>query len=44
VNAEVLENLAKNFPIAEKIVTFRHYNKLLSTYVEGLLDLVNKET
>jgi len=44
VNAEVLESLSKNFPIAEKIVTFRHYNKLLSTYVEGLLVLVNKKT
>ena len=32
--AEVLNNLAKQYPIAEKIVTYRHYSKLLSTYVE----------
>jgi len=44
VNAEVLDNLARHFPIAEKIVKFRHYQKLLSTYVEWLLVLVNPGT
>ncbi len=39
VNAEVLEGLKKEYPIAEKIVTYRHYCKLRSTYIEGLLKL-----
>jgi DNA polymerase-1 len=43
VNAEVLDNLAKEYPIAEKIVTYRHYSKLLSTYVEGLLELASEK-
>lgn len=42
VNAEVLEGLAKQYPIAEKIVTFRHYSKLRSTYVEGLLSIATE--
>ncbi len=43
VSAEVLENLATEFPIAQKIIDFRHYSKLLSTYVKGLLDLLEWE-
>ncbi len=39
VSADVLEWLAKEFPIAQMIVDYRHYLKLLSTYVEGLLEI-----
>lgn len=42
VNAEVLEWLSKQYPIAEKIITYRHFSKLLSTYIEGLLDVVSE--
>jgi len=41
VNAEVLEWLKKEYPIAEKIVLYRHYSKLQSTYVEWLLEEVS---
>ena len=41
VNAEVLDSLKAEYPIAEKIVTFRHYSKLQSTYVEWLLDVAS---
>lgn len=34
VSAEVLGDLARDYPIAQKIVHYRHYSKLLSTYVE----------
>lgn len=42
VSAEVLWELALEFPIAEKIVQFRHYSKVLSTYVKWLLELLDK--
>lgn len=41
VNAEVLDGLKSQYPIAEKIVTYRHYAKLQSTYVEWLLEVVS---
>jgi len=44
VSADVLSNLAKQFPIAQKIIDFRHYSKLLSTYINGLLDLINSSS
>jgi len=34
--------LAHEFPIAQKIVDYRHYTKILSTYVDGLLDLCDE--
>ena len=34
VSADVLEGLSKQFPIAKMIVDYRHYAKLLSTYIE----------
>ena len=37
VDSDVLEWLAKSYPIAQKIIEYRHYSKLLSTYVEWLL-------
>lgn len=43
VNAEVLEGLKGKHEIAEKIITYRHYSKLLSTYIEGLLDVASDE-
>lgn len=43
VNAEVLEWLKKQYPIAEKIVTYRHYSKLQSTYVEWLLEVTTDD-
>jgi len=44
VNAEVLEELALHYPIANKIVSYRHYSKLLSTYVVWLQNSINKST
>jgi len=43
VNAEVLENLSKEHEIARKIITYRHYSKLNSTYVDGLLEEASNE-
>ncbi len=42
VNAEVLEWLKKSHPIAEKIITYRHYSKLQSTYIEWLLEVASE--
>jgi len=42
VNAETLENLAKEHPIAKKIIDYRHYSKLNSTYISWLLDLLDE--
>jgi len=39
-DAEVLEGLRFDHPIVDKILTFRQYNKLLSTYCDGLLKLI----
>ncbi|CAI2659491.1 DNA polymerase I [Apilactobacillus apinorum] len=33
----VLEQLAPDYPIVEKVLEYRKYSKILSTYVEGLL-------
>lgn len=37
VSAEVLSELAHEYPIARKIIDYRHYTKLLSTYIEWIL-------
>ncbi len=42
VNAETLENLALTHPIAQKIIDYRHYSKLKSTYIDWLLDLLDQ--
>jgi len=42
VNAETLEALAKEHPIAKKILDYRSYSKLNSTYVIWLLDLLDE--
>ena len=41
VSADVLENLASDYPIAKDIIQFRHYSKILSTYVVGITELVD---
>lgn len=43
VNAEVLAGLKSQYPIAEKIVKYRHYCKLQSTYIEWLLDVTTDD-
>ncbi len=40
----VLETLAKDYEIAEKIIAYRQLTKLLSTYVDALIKLVNERT
>jgi DNA polymerase-1 len=42
-NAEVLEKLAPDYPIVERILEYRTLSKLNSTYVEGLLPLVAED-
>ena len=41
--AEVLETLKFSYPIVEKILEYRQYTKLRSTYVEGLLNVMTKD-
>lgn len=41
---EILARLADRHPIVNKILEFRGLKKLLSTYVEALPELVNKQT
>ncbi len=43
VNADVLWELAHQFEIAQMIVDYRHYSKLLSTYIEWLSDLLDED-
>ena len=43
VSANVLENLAGEYPIASLIVNYRHYSKLLSTYIVWLTELLDKD-
>ena len=38
-NAEVLENLAQKHPICAKILEYRKYQKLQSTYIDSLLTM-----
>ena len=38
-NAEVLENLAETYPICAKILEWRKYQKLRSTYIDSLIRL-----
>ncbi len=42
-NAEVLEGLAEEYPIVSKILEYRTYMKLNSTYCEGLLKAVDSD-
>ncbi|NLD50297.1 MAG: DNA polymerase I [Clostridiaceae bacterium] len=43
-DAEVLEQLAQSHEIVHRILEFRQLMKLKSTYVEGLLSVINPET
>lgn len=43
-NAEVLESLTEVHPIAEKILEYRQLVKLKSTYVDGLISVIDKNT
>ncbi len=43
-NVDVLTRLAEEYPIAGKVLEFRHLAKLHSTYVEGLLPQINANT
>lgn len=43
-DSEVLEQLAADYPIAGKILDYRTYAKLKSTYAEGLAALINENT
>ncbi len=43
-DAQVLEQLKAQHPIAEEILNYRQYQKLRSTYVDALPLLVNKRT
>ena len=42
-NAEILEKLAPDYPIVEKVLEFRTLSKLNSTYVEGMLPLIGSD-
>ncbi len=42
-NAEVLEGLSADYPIAKYILQWRQYSKLKSTYIDGLLKTVGKD-
>ncbi|MBR5306063.1 MAG: DNA polymerase I, partial [Oscillospiraceae bacterium] len=41
-NAEVLEGLRKYHPVIDKILNYRTYQKLNSTYVEGMKDKIRE--
>ncbi|MBQ3629134.1 MAG: DNA polymerase I [Bacteroidaceae bacterium] len=41
---EVLQNLRSRHPIVEKILDYRGYKKLLSTYIDNLPELINPKT
>lgn len=43
-NEEILQHLVQKHPIVEKVLEYRGLRKLLSTYVEALPLLVNKNT
>ena len=43
-NAEVLEALSDKHRIIDKITLYRQYTKLQSTYVDGLLNIINPKT
>ena len=42
-NVEVLEKLAPNFEIARLVLEYRGVSKIISTYVNGLFDLMNEQ-
>jgi DNA polymerase-1 len=42
-DAKVLQQLAIEHPVAERIITYRELTKLRGTYIEGLLKLISAE-
>ena len=42
-SAEILEKLAPDFPIVEKILKYRQITKLRSTYAEGLVNFISSD-
>ena len=42
-NADVLEELAADYPVVEKILEYRTYSKLKSTYCDGLLKTIEAD-
>ncbi len=42
-NAEILEKLAQDYPIVDRVLEYRTLSKLNSTYVEGLLPLIGED-
>lgn len=43
-SAEVLEKLVNEHPIVEKVLDYRKYSKLYSTYIVGLINCINEKT
>lgn len=43
-DVEVLENLAAKHPIIDKLLEYRQCVKIKSTYVDGMCNVINKET
>ncbi len=43
-NAEVLDKLAKDYPFVSKILEYRTITKLKSTYIDGLIPLVDESS
>ncbi len=41
-NADVLDKLAEDYPIVSKILKYRTFSKLKSTYVDGMLPLIDE--
>ena len=41
-NADILEKLAEDNPVAGKVLKYRFFQKLLSTYIEGLKPFIDK--
>ncbi len=42
-NAEILESLSADYPFVQKILDYRAYSKLRSTYCEGMLKLIDAD-
>jgi DNA polymerase-1 len=44
VSADVIENLRGKHPVVDSLLEYRQLNKLKSTYIDGLLTLMDKHT
>lgn len=43
-NADILEKLAEEHPVAGKVLKYRFFQKLLSTYIDGLRPYIDKNS